>query len=96
MVMNDSLPAVLGRRRTLRHRSMAGRTAFVARVVVVARKQRETGVGRASALDIGRRRERRGVDHAGDSLLGREHEQVSQPAAAEPLPSVTRLWVFIA
>jgi hypothetical protein len=52
MVMNEPLPAIFGRRGNVRHRSMAGRTAFVARIVVVARKQWEGGIGGVSAADI--------------------------------------------
>jgi hypothetical protein len=57
MVMNDSLTPILGRRRNGRNRPMAGRTAFVSRIVVVARKQRESGAGYVSAVDIVRGRE---------------------------------------
>jgi hypothetical protein len=57
MVLNDSMSAILGRRRKIRRRSMAGRTAFVARIVVVACEQWQSGGGRVSALEVVRVRE---------------------------------------
>src|ERR1700751_3105585 len=94
MMVNDSPPAILGRRWSIRYRSMALRTAFVARIVVVACEQRQSGVGCVSALEVVRERERRDLSHAAPPFVGGGAQPVSQPTAAEPMPSITLLWAF--
>src|ERR1700751_2010955 len=93
MMVNDSFSAILGCDRNIRHRPMAGRTAFVARIVVVAREQWESGVSCVSVRDVVR--EHGGAGHARCfPLFRREHIRSLRRRRAEPMPSMRSVWAF--